>query len=119
MNNIETFCNINVIPHDIPEFLEYAKTNSISIIQDIPIDYSMYWIYRLSTEEINRTKWMKEYIISFKSKKAFMRFKARENVKTARKNCILYKGLQKHYENNYPIVWWNRRKEPIRLADCI
>ncbi len=118
MNSIETFCNIYVIPHDIPEFLEYAKTNSISIIQDIPIDYSTYWIYRLSTEEINRTKWMKEYIISFKSKKAFMRFKARENVKVARKKTLFYKWATIKNKNDYPIAWWNKRNESTRLADC-
>lgn len=119
MKGIETFCNIDVIPNDVPEFLDYAKANDINIVHDIPIDYGMYSIYRLSTEEINKTKWMKKYIISFKSKKAYMRFKSIENVKVSRKNSLFYKWATKNNENDYPIAWWNSRKEHVRLADCV
>lgn len=119
MRGVETFCNINVIPNDIPEFLQYAKANDISIVHDIPIEAEDYSIYTISVEEINKTKWLKEYVISFKSKKAYLRFKGEPNVKVTRKNGIFYRLAREIHGNDYPVAWWNKRKDPVKLADCI
>ena len=120
MRGIEMFCNVKVIPNDIPEFLQYVKANNISIVHDIPIkpeDYSTY--YATSVEEMNKTMWLKKYVISFKSKKAYLRFKDEPNVKIARRNGLLYKWSREIHGNDYPIAWWNKRKDPVRLAECI
>lgn len=122
MSTIETYCNVNVVPNDIPEFLEYLEQNDIRIVEDTPIDREVYHHYRISAEELNATRWLKSYIVCFKSKAAFKRFKDRPNVDVGRryrKGSFMRTLHEKHYGNDYYRAWWNCRKEKIRLADVI
>lgn len=101
---IKTYINIRVKPVDIPEFLAFLKEecNGAKIVKEFECGYAGFNIPR---EQVDRTTWLKRYILEFKSKSEYMRFRKLDRVFMFRASNSKYmKALATRVNgNDYPV----------------